>query len=359
MASTFSGWWRRGRARKVPFVRFVLYYVVLVAVAAAAALYFPSVRQAFIAPITVSQERVDLYLGGGSSGAAAPSGGTAPSGGGAATPAVQPPPAGVGNGVLQRALTTVLITLGAILLVLPVAWVYMFTRRLRYNPSLAQSIVLLPPVVAGVVILVKNSLALAFSLAGIVAAVRFRNTLKDPKDAVFIFLVLGIGLAAGVQALDVALIASFTFNLLVLVLWKYSMAGIYSGVSGQQAALSIGDRALAVVTSGAAREREIERVARSQPEMEPDGLLIVHSRMPSAARRGIEVTLERLAKEWHFIEGPEAEGDVTTLRALVRLRKKTDPAMLLGELDDQAAPYVATAEYVTIGVPEEEEEEDE
>ena len=64
----------------------------------------------------------------------------------------------------------------AFLLALPVAWVYMFTRQRKgYRPSDVHALVLMPVVVAGVVVLVKNSLPLAFSLAGIVAAVRFRT----------------------------------------------------------------------------------------------------------------------------------------------------------------------------------------
>ena len=67
-------------------------------------------------------------------------------------------------------------------------------------------------------LLVKYSLALAFSLAGIVAAVRFRNTLDDSKDAVYVFLATAIGLASAVN-LPVAAVISIGFNTIVLVLW--------------------------------------------------------------------------------------------------------------------------------------------
>ena len=74
---------------------------------------------------------------------------------------------------------------GAFLLMLPVAWVYILTRQKKgYRQSVVQTLIILPIVVAGVVLLVKNSVALAFSLGGIVAAVSFRNTLRDTKDAV-------------------------------------------------------------------------------------------------------------------------------------------------------------------------------
>src|ERR1041385_8903424 len=77
----------------------------------------------------------------------------------------------------------VLAVMSAFLLALPVAWVYMFTRqRTGYRASDVQALVLMPVVVAGVVVLVKNSVALAFSLAGIVAAVRGPTNLEDSKD---------------------------------------------------------------------------------------------------------------------------------------------------------------------------------
>jgi hypothetical protein len=73
-------------------------------------------------------------------------------------------------------------------------------------------------VAAGIVVLVKHSLALAFSLGGIVAAVRFRTSLDDSKDAAGIFVVIGIGMAAAV-APSVSWVISIAFNLLMLLLW--------------------------------------------------------------------------------------------------------------------------------------------
>jgi len=77
--------------------------------------------------------------------------------------------------------------IGAFLLAVPVAFVYVRTRtRLKYDQSLVQTVIMLPVVITAILIVVQNSLALAFSLAGIVAAVRFRNNLKDSRDAVYI-----------------------------------------------------------------------------------------------------------------------------------------------------------------------------
>src|SRR5262249_16867448 len=75
--------------------------------------------------------------------------------------------------------------IGAYVLMLPVAWIYIFTRRKRgYQQSAVQTLIVLPIVVAGVVMLVKSSVALAFGLGGIVGAVKFRSQLDDTKDSV-------------------------------------------------------------------------------------------------------------------------------------------------------------------------------
>ena len=125
---------------------------------------------------------------------------------------------------LQGAIAATVAMVAAALLTLPVAWVYTLTHERRgFRQSVVHTLMLLPVVVAGVVVLVKNSIPLAFSLAGIVAAVRFRNTLEDSKDAVYIFLATGVGLAAGVS-LPVAAALSVVFNLLIVTLWATDFA---------------------------------------------------------------------------------------------------------------------------------------
>jgi hypothetical protein len=120
--------------------------------------------------------------------------------------------------------------LGALALMLPVTWVYMITRRQRgFDESVVHSLLILPVAVTGIIMVVKSSVALAFSLAGVVAAVRFRTSLDDTKDAVYVFLAIGVGLAAGIQAFGVALALSIVFNLVVLVLWRTQFGNVYAG----------------------------------------------------------------------------------------------------------------------------------
>jgi hypothetical protein len=124
-------------------------------------------------------------------------------------------------GSLRDSLYWLVITiLGALLTALPVSWVYIAVRnRKDYDQSLVDTIIVLPIVVTSIIIIVQNSLALAFSIAGIAAAVRFRNSLKSSGDALFILLAVGIGLSAGIGALELAIVMTLAFNYTFLVLW--------------------------------------------------------------------------------------------------------------------------------------------
>jgi len=84
---------------------------------------------------------------------------------------------------LQLAIITVAMLIGTLAMMLPVSWVYMSARQTRsFSQSIVQTLIILPLVVGGLVLIVRNSLALAFSLTGIVAGVQFRNRLKEARE---------------------------------------------------------------------------------------------------------------------------------------------------------------------------------
>ena len=120
----------------------------------------------------------------------------------------------------QSVFWLVVAIIAAILVSLPVSWVYMTVRGGdEYDQSLVNTIIVLPMVVTGIVIIVQNSLALAFALAGIAGAVRFRNSLKSSGDALFILMSVAIGLSAGIGAAELAAVISVAFNYCFAMLW--------------------------------------------------------------------------------------------------------------------------------------------
>src|SRR3954447_7442755 len=120
----------------------------------------------------------------------------------------------------QSVFWLVVAIIAAILVSLPISWTYMAVRGgEEYDQSLVNTIIVLPMVVTGIVIIVQNSLALAFSLAGIAGAVRFRNSLKSSGDALFILLSVATGLSAGIGAVELAAVISIAFNYTFALLW--------------------------------------------------------------------------------------------------------------------------------------------
>jgi len=121
-------------------------------------------------------------------------------------------------------------SLGAAILIIPVSWAYFITSRNKdVDQSFAQTIIVMPIVVTGIATIVLNSLPLAFALAGVVAAVRFRFTLDQPSHAMYIFVSISIGLGAGIGALGVAMVISMAFVYSTLIIWKLQYGKVLSG----------------------------------------------------------------------------------------------------------------------------------
>lgn len=304
-----------------------MYYGALVLGAAILIAFVPGFEEALVAPIE--------DVGGGLGGLVSKSDAVA-----AAAPAS--PWTGIGG----RGALTLTAMFWALLVTLPVAWTLTRTRRLRYDPSLVHTLIVLPLVVAGVVLVVKNSLALAFALSAIVAGVRFRQSLEEPEEAVYVLLSLGIGLAAGVQALDIALVMSMAFTFIVMTFWRFDIGAIYS--RGRGAQLAIGDKSL--LKSVRESAREIAESEAAQPDgMKSQGMLVVKTYDREGARQAVESVLGRLASEWRIVE-PESSNGVAHFDALLRLKKNAEPADLVAELEARWSEEIAAAEYVPLGI---------
>jgi hypothetical protein len=208
-----------------------------------------------------------------------------------------------------------------------------------------------------VVLVVKNSLALAFALAGIVAGVRFRQKLDEPEQAVYVLLALGIGLAAGVQALDVALVMSMVFTVVVVTLWRYDLGDIFAGGRGSQ--LTIGDTSLLTPSVGDARREVQKRDAAVDDGLKPGGMLVILARNPEAVRRGLETVLGRLASQWRIGDPvPGQPGEPTRIEIPLQLKDDCEPAELIAELETRLLDQITAAEYIPFGGLADEDDDD-
>ena len=262
------------------------------------------------------------------------------------------------------AMTVGAAMVGAVLLMLPVAWIYTLTRQKRgYQQSVVQTLMILPPLVAGVVVMVKYSLALAFSLAGIVAAVRFRNTLDDSKDAVYVFLATAIGLASAVQ-LPVAAVISVAFNLLALFLWytdfgkpaafegnraerrleetraRLRQTGSFVAMVDNQLLENMTPEQLDLVADRAWRRRR--RLAKDEEPLTEDEmqrrdvLLRLRTYDPTGSRAIVETLFDEFLKKWRF-GGVVHEADGThVVEYAVQLKKTARSTELLDALQQKS-----------------------
>lgn len=92
------------------------------------------------------------------------------------------------------------------------SWTYEFTYHgLSYSRGFAQSLVLTSISAATVVAAMSHSLLAGLGLLGIISLVRFRSTLKAPRDLIFVLGAATAGIASGVDALFIAAAGTLFF----------------------------------------------------------------------------------------------------------------------------------------------------
>ena len=233
--------------------------------------------------------------------------------------------------------------IAAFLLVLPIAFVYVRTRtRIKFDHSLVQTVIVLPIVVTAILVVVRDSLALAFSLAGIVAAVRFRNTLKESGDAVYIFGSIGIGFATGIHAISVAAVLSVVFVVVELALWKFDFTAEFERTFARLCLPSGAD--LAELRQ--LRDAPLHAATPAGNGMGQDRsvLLRVYVDRVEAARPAIEAVLTRDAKRWTLERVADGTDGPPLLTYRVRARKSVGMEALRERLLREGAPHVVAAD---------------
>jgi hypothetical protein len=332
-----------------PLRRLVAYYVILAIIVAVAAFFFP----ATIARI------------------AAKGLGDIPEGPTVLTDALSAPSSlgtfGLAS-LLSVAITTVLILIGALVLMLPVTWVYMSARPSggQHNQNVVQTLIFLPLVVAGIVFMVQNSLALAFSLAGVVGAVRFRTTLRDSRDLVYIFLSIVVGFAAGVQSLAVGAVVSIIFNFVLLITWHYDygrnmlMPTAAAQWSRPLQALAsptgdhqVPDRDLLLsltpekANALADRFNRVRNAMGKKKKARYNSVLTITTDDVSEAQSRVEQVLDKTTKRWDLDEVVTNVGKPSELYYLMRLRKSIPRDVLLTAIHENAGDAIASADLET------------
>jgi hypothetical protein len=90
----------------------------------------------------------------------------------------------------------------AIVLGWVVAWRPCTRRPLKAD--VRHALLIMTVAAAMVVVVIGDSMARAFGVVGLGSFIRFRSSIKDPRDVVLFFLAIGTGMACGLGAVPVA-----------------------------------------------------------------------------------------------------------------------------------------------------------
>jgi hypothetical protein len=229
-----------------------------------------------------------------------------------------------------------------------VAWAYVATRlQKKMDASVVSTIVVLPIAVAAILVIVQDSLAVAFSLAGIAGLVRFRNALDDTRDAMYVVIAIAVGLGAGVGTLEASAALTGLYVISVVALWKWHTSDpVIADIALGEIKLSEGQTVLEVLSGDRHPPRAVEAewlevekavsldgAGSDQRETDKrDGLLRLKAADDIPTRRSIEEVLEANTKRWAFHGNGTDQDGASQLTYAVRLKKRIPPETLLDAL---------------------------
>jgi len=105
-------------------------------------------------------------------------------------------------------------------------------RGLSYSRNFVQALILSSMVAATVMQAIGDSLARGLGMLGALAIIRFRTNLRDPRDIIFIFATLAIGIACGVGGYSIAVVGTLGFCGAVVMLYfsPFGQASYFDGM---------------------------------------------------------------------------------------------------------------------------------
>ncbi|MFI5844059.1 DUF4956 domain-containing protein [Catenuloplanes sp. NPDC051500] len=178
-----------------------------------------------------------------------------------------------------------------------IGWVYRFTHRnVSYSQSYVQTLVILGMLISLIMLVVGSNIARAFALVGALSVIRFRNAIKETRDVGFIFLVMGVGMAAGTRFYTLAVIATVAICLVIVIMQRFNWYHLDV-------------------------QRQVVKV-----QVPPEG----------DYTEGVRDVLVRLTTEFELVSMESIRGGaLTELLYTVRLKRGTEPSELITALGER------------------------
>jgi len=99
------------------------------------------------------------------------------------------------------------------------ATIYRWTfQSLSYSRTFVHTMVLGSMIISMVIMAIGNNIARGLGILGTLAIIRFRTPIRDPRDMIFLFASMALGIACGANVYGVAIIGTITIGSAALLL---------------------------------------------------------------------------------------------------------------------------------------------
>ena len=190
------------------------------------------------------------------------------------------------------------------------------TRTLDRNHNFLQSLAMISLVATMVMQAVGDSLARGLGMLGALAVIRFRTTLKDPRNMTFMFASLAIGISCGAFGYTIAVVGTLAFCSLAFVL-RFSPFGKSESLTGDLRIVAFARPGLTV---------EIEKILKE---------FVTSYAMKEYRTRDKEVALET---EYQYGKKIVTESESQRLKEIsydIKIKKDKDDISLMNRLSEE------------------------
>jgi len=129
------------------------------------------------------------------------------------------------NSAYPGLFSIIITVLSSIVLGVVLAFTYDKTSRNVERPDhFIQAIILVTIVAATIIQAIGDSVARGLGMIGALSIIRFRTTIRNPRNIVFMFSAIAIGIATGVFGILIAVIGTLGFSLTAFLLYWSSFS---------------------------------------------------------------------------------------------------------------------------------------
>lgn len=122
-------------------------------------------------------------------------------------------------------LTAILVIIGTFLLSSFVAFIYQKTNNplIEAKNEYAKIIIILSVVISMIMLTIGGSIAGAFTMAGALSMVRFRNNIKNTRDIGFVFFAIAVWMAMWMQFFTIAIIGTILISAIFWIIYNFDL----------------------------------------------------------------------------------------------------------------------------------------